>query len=73
MTRRANDSYEAKQNAASKKVPPAMERTSKRRGPGVPASKPVAISKPDSKPAALTAVAEECDEWDPKWLVEPAK
>jgi len=72
MARRANDAYEAKHNAPGKKAPPAMERTSKRRGPGVPASKPVAIGKPDSKPVALNAVAEECDEWDPKWLVEPA-
>ena len=72
MARRANDAYEAKQNAPGKKAPSATERTSKGRGPGVPPSKPVLIGKPDSKPAALAAVPEECDEWDPKWLVDQA-
>jgi hypothetical protein len=66
MARQANAAYEAQQKANNKKVAPVMERSSKRRGSAAPVA-------PPTKQVALPAVAEECDEWDPSWVVEPAR
>jgi len=77
MARRANEAYEAKQNAARKRAPPAMERTSKRRAPNPAAAIPVSILKPSPKRSAQSAnaatIAEGCDDWDPNWIVESAR